>query len=72
MAKILVIDDERSIRTTLKEILDYEKYEVELASSGQEGLDLFFKGEHDIILCDIKMPEMDGLGGLERIFEQWA
>ncbi|MCK4919722.1 MAG: sigma-54-dependent Fis family transcriptional regulator [Bacteroidales bacterium] len=72
MAKILVIDDERSIRTTLKEILEYEKHEVELASSGQEGLDLFSTGGYDIILCDIKMPEMDGLEVLEKIFEQSA
>jgi len=69
MAKILVIDDERSIRTTLKEILEYEKHSVELASSGPEGLELFYKGGFDIILCDIKMPEMDGLEVLEKIFE---
>ena len=70
MAKILVIDDERSIRSTLKEILEYEKYEVDLAESGKEGLESFEIGKYDIILCDIKMPEMDGIEVLEKIFEQ--
>ena len=72
MAKILVIDDERSIRSTLKEILEYEKYEVDLAESGKEGLESFEIGKYDIILCDIKMPEMDGIEVLEKIFEQSA
>ncbi len=70
MAKILVIDDERSIRSTLKEILEYEKYVVELAESGKEGLELFDKEKYDLILCDIKMPEMDGIEVLEKIFEK--
>lgn len=70
MAKILVIDDERSIRSTLKEILEYEKYEVDLASSGLEGLEMFSANTYDIILCDIKMPEMDGMEVIEKIFEQ--
>ncbi len=69
MAKILVIDDEKSIRTTLQEILQYENYEVDLASSGPEGLEMFAKKKYDIVLCDIKMPEMDGLEVLEKIFE---
>lgn len=70
MAKILVIDDERSIRSTLKDILEYEKYEVDLAGSGPEGLELFSKSPYDIILCDIKMPEMDGMEVIEKIFEK--
>jgi two-component system nitrogen regulation response regulator NtrX len=70
MAKILVIDDEKNIRTTLQEILQYESYEVDLASSGQEGLDMFALKKYDIVLCDIKMPEMDGLEVLEKIFEK--
>ncbi len=70
MAKILVIDDERSIRTTLKEILEYEKYEVDLAASGTEGLEMFSQSKYDIILCDIKMPEMDGMEVVEKIFEK--
>lgn len=69
MARILVIDDEKGIRSTLKEILEYEKFEVDLAASGLEGLSLYTEGKHDIILCDIKMPEMDGLEVLSRLFE---
>jgi len=67
MAKILVIDDEKSIRSTLKEILEYEKYEVILAASGPEGLEFINNGKYDIVLCDIKMPEMDGIEVLEKI-----
>jgi two-component system, NtrC family, nitrogen regulation response regulator NtrX len=70
MSKILVIDDEKSIRTTLQEILQYENYEVDLASSGPEGLEMFSLKKYDIVLCDIKMPEMDGLEVLEKIFEK--
>jgi len=70
MANILVIDDEKSIRNTLKEILEYEKFKVELAEHGVEGLELYKKGNYDIVLCDIKMPEMDGLEVLEKIFEE--
>lgn len=69
MAKILVIDDEKSIRSTLQEILEYEKHEVDLASDGAEGLELFQNNKYDIVLCDIKMPEMDGMEVLTRIFE---
>jgi DNA-binding NtrC family response regulator len=69
MAKILVIDDEKSIRTTLQEILQYESHEVDLASGGPEGLELFKAKKYDIVLCDIKMPEMDGLEVLEKIYE---
>ena len=70
MEHILVIDDERSIRNTLKEILEYEKFKVELAEHGAEGLEKFKKGNYDIVLCDIKMPEMDGLEVLEKISEE--
>ena len=70
MENILVIDDERSIRNTLKEILEYEKFKVELAEHGAEGLEKFKKGSYDIVLCDIKMPEMDGLEVLEKINEE--
>ncbi|MCX6222080.1 MAG: sigma-54 dependent transcriptional regulator [Bacteroidia bacterium] len=65
--KILVIDDERSIRNTLKDILGFEGYQVELAENGKEGIDLIQATDFDIILCDIKMPEMDGLEVLEQI-----
>jgi DNA-binding NtrC family response regulator len=67
MSRILVIDDERSIRNTLKDILEYEKHEVDLAEDGAKGLDRFKNGEYDIILCDIKMPGMDGIEVLEKI-----
>lgn len=70
MENILVIDDERSIRNTLKEILEYEKFKVELAEHGAEGLEKFKQGNYDMVLCDIKMPEMDGLEVLEKIIEE--
>jgi two-component system nitrogen regulation response regulator NtrX len=70
MVNILVIDDEKSIRNTLKEILEYEKFKVDLAEHGAEGLELYRKGNYDIVLCDIKMPEMDGLEVLEKIFQE--
>ncbi len=67
MAHILVIDDERSIRNTLKEILEYEKFTVDLAEHGLDGLEKYKNGSYDIVLCDIKMPEMDGLELLEKL-----
>ncbi len=69
MSKILVIDDEKSIRNTLKDILEYEKFEVALAENGNEGLEMFGNDTFDVVLCDIKMPEMDGIEVLEKIFE---
>jgi len=67
MSKILVIDDERSIRNTLKDILEYEKYEVDLAEDGIKGIEKVKAAEYDIILCDIKMPGMDGIEVLEHL-----
>ena len=67
MSKILVIDDERSIRNTLKDILEYEKYQVDLAEDGQQGIELIRKNEYDTVLCDIKMPGMDGIEVLQKI-----
>ena len=61
MAKILVIDDERAIRNTLKEILEFEGYSVEVAENGRIGLDRALAGSYDLIFTDIKMPEMDGM-----------
>ena len=69
MAKILVIDDERSIRNTLKEILEFEKFEVEVAEDGPEGLEKIEKNSFDVVLCDIKMPRMDGMEVLEYILK---
>lgn len=67
MSKILIIDDERSIRNTLKDILEYEKYEVDVAEDGKQGVEKIKHIEYDIILCDIKMPGMDGIEVLEHI-----
>ena len=69
MAKILVIDDEQAIRKALKEILEYEKYEVKEAKSGFEGLDFISKEKFDLVLCDVKMPQMDGIEVLEKLTE---
>lgn len=67
MSKILVIDDERSIRNTLKEILEFEKFEVDVAEDGIEGIEKIEKVSYDVVLCDIKMPRMDGIEVLEKI-----
>jgi len=64
--KILIVDDEKSIRNTLKEILTYEKYEVCEAENGKIALELIEKEAFDIVLCDIKMPEIDGVEVLEK------
>ena len=69
MARILVIDDEKSIRNTLREILEYEKYVVDDAQDGMEGLRLVMDQKYDVILCDIKMPKMDGIEVLVKIQE---
>jgi two-component system nitrogen regulation response regulator NtrX len=69
MANILVIDDERSIRNTLKDILEYEKFNVEVAEDGIEGLEMIKTSNFDVVLCDIKMPKMDGIEALEKILE---
>ena len=70
MAKILVIDDERSIRNTLKDILEFEKHEVTLAGDGQSGLDAAQSDSFDIIFSDIKMPGMDGIELLTLLKEK--
>lgn len=69
MAKILIIDDEKSIRKTLREILEYEKYQVDEASDGVEGVAMIQKEKYDIVLCDIKMPKMDGIEALDKIMQ---
>ena len=65
MAKILVIDDERAIRNTLKEILEFEGYSVDVAENGRAGLERALAGAYDLIFTDIKMPEMDGMDFLQ-------
>ena len=61
MAKILVIDDQSSIRNTLKDILQCEGYEIDIAEDGEQGLEVFNAGKYDMVLCDIKMPKLDGM-----------
>ncbi|EPA00580.1 response regulatory protein [Indibacter alkaliphilus LW1] len=66
MSKILIIDDEKVIRATLKEILEYENYQISEAQDGEEGWKLLQEEEFDLVLCDVKMPKMDGLEVLEN------
>lgn len=65
--KILIIDDERSIRNSLKEILADEGYDVDVAENGIEGCSMVEKEKYSVIFCDIKMPEMDGMEVLDRL-----
>ena len=67
--KVLIIDDERSIRNTLKDILEFEGHEITLAADGKEGLELAAANNFDVIFCDIKMPGMDGVEVLEKMIE---
>lgn len=67
MPKILIIDDEKVIRRTIKEILEFEKYVVDEAEDGQQGLDMAIKGGYDVILSDIKMPKLDGVELLSKL-----
>jgi two-component system nitrogen regulation response regulator NtrX len=67
MSRILIIDDEKSIRHSLKEILEYENYKVDEAPDGIEGIKMAEKEKYDIIFCDIKMPRMDGIEVLENL-----
>ncbi|MES2762128.1 MAG: sigma-54 dependent transcriptional regulator [Bacteroidota bacterium] len=67
MPKILIIDDEKAIRRTIREILEFEKYAVDEAEDGQQGLDMALKGNYDVILSDIKMPKLDGTELLTKL-----
>jgi DNA-binding NtrC family response regulator len=69
MAKILIIDDERAIRNTLKEILEFENYQVDVAENGKTGLEMATASSYDLIFSDIKMPEMDGIEVLTALRE---
>ncbi|RJQ48878.1 MAG: sigma-54-dependent Fis family transcriptional regulator [Nitrospiraceae bacterium] len=71
MKRILVIDDEPIVRTSCMRALQYEGYEVMLAGSGNEGLDMLNKGSFELVLLDLKMPDMDGMEVLMKIKEQW-
>src|SRR5436190_11460318 len=66
MSNILIIDDEKAIRKTLSEILSYEGYKIDEAADGEEGLKKLREKEFDVILCDIKMPKVDGIEFLEK------
>jgi len=67
MATILVVDDEASIRRTLREILEYEDYAVDAASDGEEALDMVHDSTYDLVLLDVKMPKRDGMDVLESL-----
>ncbi|MDH5599235.1 MAG: response regulator, partial [Cyclobacteriaceae bacterium] len=69
MARVLIIDDEQSIRNTLKEILTYEKYDVSEAKDGNDALEKLSNEHYDVALCDIKMPKMDGIELLDKVQE---
>ena len=67
MSKLLIIDDDRPIRNALREILEYEKFKVDDAENGEEGLKKFAQNKYDLVLCDIKMPKMDGIELLQKV-----
>jgi len=69
MANILIIDDEKSIRKTLSEILSYEGYKIDEAGDGEEGVKKFSEKTYDVVLCDIKMPKLDGIEFLDKAKE---
>lgn len=69
MSNILIIDDERSIRNVLKDILSNEGYKMDEAADGEEGFKKFTSNNYDLVLCDIKMPKMDGLDFLQKAYE---
>jgi len=66
MAKILIVDDEKPIRGILREILEFENYKVEEAENGADALNKFTENDYDVVLCDIKMPKMDGIEFLDK------
>ena len=67
MAKVLVIDDEQGIRDTLDTILGRKGYDVLLANGGRKGLELFRRERPEVVVLDLKMPEMDGMAVLQQI-----
>ncbi|MFT3747603.1 MAG: sigma-54 dependent transcriptional regulator [Agriterribacter sp.] len=69
MSNILIIDDEKAIRKTLGEILSYEGYKIDEAGDGEEGLKKFKEKNYDVVLCDIKMPKLDGIEFLDKVAE---
>ncbi len=71
MSKILIIDDERSIREAIKDILVFEKHTVECAEDGIKGLEMLRAEKYELVYCDIKMPQMDGLEVLAKVHEEF-
>lgn len=69
MSKILVVDDERAIRRALREILEFEEFEVDEAENGKQGLEKATAEQYDVIFCDIKMPELDGMEVLDGLLK---
>ena len=69
MAKLIIVDDEKPIRAALRDILEYEGYEVDEAKDGEEGLDMIMRTNYDVALCDIRMPKMNGLELLMKVSE---
>lgn len=69
MAKVLIIDDEKAIRRSIREILEFEKYEIEEAEDGAQGLEMALKNNYDIVLSDIKMPKLDGIELLQKLMD---
>src|SRR5512147_608707 len=69
MPDILIIDDEKAIRKTLTEILSFEGYKIDEAPDGEEGLKKFKEKNYDLVLCDIKMPKLDGIEFLQKAGE---
>jgi len=70
MAKILIIDDEKAIRRTITDILEFEKHQIDEAEDGLVGFEKAIKNAYDVILCDIKMPKLDGEELLNKLLEQ--
>ena len=69
MPKILVIDDEKPIRDALHNILTAELYHVDIVENGKKGLEMLNENDYDVVLCDIKMPGMDGLEVMAKATE---
>lgn len=69
MIKILIIDDEKAIRYSMKDIIEYEGYKVEEAQNGIEGLKLIEENDYALVFCDIKMPKMDGIEVLDKALQ---